>query len=418
METSHIINDVSSVSILYVEDEATIRTSILKILKRRFENCYVATNGQEGLELYNQHNPDIIITDIQMPVMNGLDMIKTIRQNDLKCQIIITSAYNNSEFLFEAIQAKVDAFILKPINTQELLARIKHCAKEVQFRLLEQMFQFVAQQILQGLLLVDEKGKIYYANDAFATLSGFDISEIIGSSFVDDKETLSPFMVNSCDWEKLLHKEKIADVVLKKRKSGKNYYQKRTIFPLTNTNGKITNLVFMSEDVTKMQLEINTLKEEAEHDTLTGLFRRIVFEHNIENIMMQNKGFILAMIDIDFFKSINDEFGHDVGDNVLKQFTYIIASRLRNDDTCFRWGGEEFLLLLHTNNIEDAFVIVERIRHAIAQADFQINRPVTASIGLAAYNGVEDWEQTLKRTDKALYKAKNSGRNQTCKDID
>ena len=406
----------SSLSILYIEDEETIRNSIFKVLNRRFTKCYVATNGKEGLNLYNQHRPDIIVTDIQMPVMDGLEMVKIIRQNDVEIPIIVTSAYNNSDFLLEAIQMKVDSFVLKPITIEELIDRISRCAKKVQFRSFEQIFHFVAEQMSKGLILVNEMGKIYYANDAFINSTGFEASEIISSSFINDDDTLSPFQISSDIWKKLINKNEVFETVLKKRKSTNTYYQERTIFPIENNN-KITNFVFMSQDVTGKQLEINALVNEAKHDSLTGLFRRSVLEQNIEKIIMQNKSFTFAMIDIDFFKSINDEFGHDVGDKVLKQFSSIVSSHLRSDDMSFRWGGEEFLLLFVTNSINDIFMIVERIRECIGLEDFDIGRSITASIGLAKYNSDEDWVETLKRADKALYKAKNSGRNKTCREL-
>lgn len=407
--------DNSSVSILYVEDEESIRNSIFKLLNRRFTKVYVAENGKEGLELYNQHHPDIIITDINMPMMSGLEMTKEIRKNDLQTPILVTSAYNSSDFLLEAIQIKVDAFILKPINKDDLLEKINRCSKKVQFNSFMQMFHLVAEQISKGLMLINIAGKIQYVNNSFLDSSGFEATELLLSSFISDEETLSPFQINKDIWRRLQNKEEIRDTVLRKRKSGKSYYQEYTINSIKNSNNKITHFVFMSEDVTEKQLEVNALKDEAKHDSLTGLFRRSVLENNIEKIIIKNGLFSFAMIDIDFFKSVNDDFGHDTGDKVLKQFSNIISSHLRNDDMLFRWGGEEFLLLLKNPNIDKVFTIIERIRKYIELEDFGIERQLTASIGLAIYEPQEDWTETLKRADKALYTAKNSGRNQTKK---
>ena len=117
-------------------------------------------------------------------------------------------------------------------------------------------------------------------------------------------------------------------------------------------------------------------------------------------------------IDIDYFKMVNDTYGHDVGDKVLKQFVNVIQKSSRKDDLLIRWGGEEFLLLTKVKSIDNAKKVLENIRNAISQASFEGIKHMTCSIGATNYKENENIEESFKRADDALYEAKNNGRNQ------
>jgi YesN/AraC family two-component response regulator len=108
--------NLSKMSILYVEDDETIQMVFSNILKKFIKHLYIAKNGKEGLEKFKQKNPDLIITDIQMPKMNGIEMIKNIRDENKTIPIIITTAFNDINYAIEAIKLGVDGFFLKPIN--------------------------------------------------------------------------------------------------------------------------------------------------------------------------------------------------------------------------------------------------------------------------------------------------------------
>ncbi len=125
------------------------------------------------------------------------------------------------------------------------------------------------------------------------------------------------------------------------------------------------------------------------------------------------------MLDIDFFKKINDNYGHDVGDNVLKGVAEVLMRHVRNHDVAARFGGEEFVMMLPETSVGGAVVVAERIRTAIETIDFETSgchHQVTISIGIAEYAGdtTSDGEDIIKRADEALYRAKTSGRNRVC----
>ncbi|MBF0559618.1 MAG: response regulator [Nitrospirae bacterium] len=119
------------VSVLYVEDDPSARRSVSEILGRVVQTVYVAENGSEGLEVFRKYNPDIIVTDIRMPVMNGLDMAAKIRAESSDKQIIVTTAYSDTDYFLAAIEVAVDQYVLKPIGHDRLIAAVQKCADVV-----------------------------------------------------------------------------------------------------------------------------------------------------------------------------------------------------------------------------------------------------------------------------------------------
>lgn len=163
----------------------------------------------------------------------------------------------------------------------------------------------------------------------------------------------------------------------------------------------------------------STILQYATLDALTNLNNRRQFEtrlsQEISITKRQNNPLCAMMIDIDFFKKVNDTYGHAAGDEVLRSVAGIIKQELRESDIPSRYGGEEFAVLLPYTSIEDAKVVGERLRKAVEKASIPIeeqNISVTISMGLAEFNREETGEQLFERADKALYEAKTNGRNQ------
>lgn len=153
-------------------------------------------------------------------------------------------------------------------------------------------------------------------------------------------------------------------------------------------------------------------------DPLTGLNNRgamsISLTRELERTRRhEDQDMSLVMVDIDHFKKVNDRYGHLAGDDVLRQVAQVIQQSIRGSDACFRFGGEEFVVLITNTHLAHSRMVSERIREAI-EANVRLpdkDLKVTASLGLAHYNGESDWPALLERADKALYAAKNQGRN-------
>lgn len=151
------------------------------------------------------------------------------------------------------------------------------------------------------------------------------------------------------------------------------------------------------------------------HDKLTGAFNREYFEQNYRNLIdeYQSSGnsFGLALLDIDHFKSVNDTYGHDVGDYVLKHMVELVQKFSRTEDILIRWGGEEFVMILNVKSLDALHKALEHIRQVIELEEFDTVKTITCSFGAAVYKNNEDIEETIKRADDALYFSKRTGRN-------
>ncbi|HEX37274.1 MAG TPA: response regulator [Candidatus Cloacimonetes bacterium] len=126
--------DKLDISVLFAEDQILILQSMANILKRHVRDVYTATNGQEGLELYKQHKPDILIVDIHMPVMNGLEMVRIIKSIDPTIRVILLSAFDNKEYLLDAIRMRVNGFLSKPVNSEKLIGIITDMYENIQLK--------------------------------------------------------------------------------------------------------------------------------------------------------------------------------------------------------------------------------------------------------------------------------------------
>jgi two-component system cell cycle response regulator len=160
-------------------------------------------------------------------------------------------------------------------------------------------------------------------------------------------------------------------------------------------------------------------------DALTGLYNRRYMETHIcglvEQAAARSKPLTVLVLDIDYFKSINDTHGHDAGDEVLREFALRIRKSIRGIDLACRYGGEEFVVIMPESDLAVATVVAERLRRRIASEPFLIRHgarriEVTISIGIAGLSGADDAANVIKRADQALYRAKRDGRNRVVPD--
>lgn len=193
---------------------------------------------------------------------------------------------------------------------------------------------------------------------------------------------------------------------------------------LSNINAQLSGLNFelaeTQRDLSKSLKELDRLKQDAVNeslaDPLTGLGNRRSFDQSImKEIARARRGgaaLSLVMCDLDFFKQVNDTYGHDVGDEVLKSFAKLIASTIRSFDIATRFGGEEFTILMPGADMMQAMTIAERIRSALDRFNLDIpSKRITASFGVATLSSSDNPDSLLKKADLAMYRAKATGRN-------
>ncbi|WP_010494605.1 sensor domain-containing diguanylate cyclase [Paenibacillus elgii] len=163
-----------------------------------------------------------------------------------------------------------------------------------------------------------------------------------------------------------------------------------------------------------LQKQTDQLTQAAMTDSLTGLTNRRTFESIMSQWTEKQQPFALIVMDIDRFKSINDTYGHQAGDGVLKHLARILTSSVRSNDVCCRYGGEEFVILLPFTAAPDAWITAERVRAAFETRENSLGIPLTVSLGIAHYpSHAESAEMLFQRADHALYQAKEAGKNRT-----
>ncbi len=192
-------------------------------------------------------------------------------------------------------------------------------------------------------------------------------------------------------------------------------YMLMNFYPFFKNSNTVSGIVINSTDITKMKQMEDELKKLSITDQLTGIYNRVKFAEaltdEINRLKRYNSGLSIIMFDIDHFKNVNDIFGHDVGDEVLKKLSNLVNEYIRDTDIFSRWGGEEFMILLPHTKITDASNLANRIREKIENKYFKGPNTVTCSFGVTEYTIDDTEESYTKRVDEALYKSKHSGRN-------
>lgn len=269
--------------------------------------------------------------------------------------------------------------------------------------------------------ITDIEGVLTYVNEAVIVHTGYRSTELIGQkiSMLKSGEHTDAFFAQL--WETILDKRTYRGVIINKKKNGELYHEEQTITPLLNAQDDITHFVSTSQDITSritMEEKLNTL---ATTDELTGILNRHKMTNHLDDEILRanryEETFALIMFDLDYFKKINDTYGHDVGDTVLKELCDLVNHQLRQTDMFGRWGGEEFLILLPNTHQDHAFEKAKQLQESIAHHSFPQVNSVTISAGVVIYRHNETKSSILKRVDSAMYQAKEAGRNQVVADF-
>lgn len=271
------------------------------------------------------------------------------------------------------------------------------------------------EQMDELVRITDKNGVITYANDALVAHSGYRKVELIGQNtriFKSGKHN-KEFYENM--WKIILSKKTYRGVFINRKKDTTLYYEEETITPMMDNDGNIQYFIATSQDITERVLMDEELHRLATIDSLTGVYNRHQTNEEIDIEMARENrydgSFALLMLDIDHFKDVNDKYGHDVGDYVLKELCVVVSNSIRESDRFGRWGGEEFILILPEINKEAAMKFSDKLRKSISLHSFNGVEKVTVSIGVSIYNNKKTKENLLKNVDMALYKAKEDGRN-------
>ncbi|KAA0258248.1 diguanylate cyclase [Deferribacter autotrophicus] len=277
--------------------------------------------------------------------------------------------------------------------------------------------------LLPGYLWFIKKDRTILRQNKLAEDFGSRVGEkcwksIFGCKFLPEKER-KMFFEEGTEPENIKCEFCLADEALEKKESinvelednGKCY--KTWWIPVSENE-----YMHYCVDITHLKEIENTLREMSVTDPLTKVFNRRYFaeklEREIELARRTNRTFSLIMFDIDHFKKVNDTYGHDIGDKVLKSVVNAVKNRIRKVDILARWGGEEFLILLPETKLLNSSYLAEELRNIISELDIDKVGNVTASFGVTEYKKGDTVDTITKRVDDLMYKAKNSGRNCVC----
>ncbi len=277
MDTSNLNNTEFAVlnesSILYLEDDEVIRKETSSILKKMFKEVFIASDGKEGLELYKEHyeSIDIILTDINMPNVNGIEFMSEVRKDDIDIPILIVTAFNDMDILIKAIKLNVTDYIIKPM---QLNSTLKILNKVLQDRLNQKLIfkqkheLEIYKEILDKENLVSEtdlKGTIIYANDIFCKVSGYSEEELIGSKHNIIRHPDFSEKVYKELWDTIQNKKIWKGKIKNRAKDGSTYYVQSTIFPVLDKDGNIEKYAASRFLITEQEEEKHKLKKYIMH---------------------------------------------------------------------------------------------------------------------------------------------------------
>jgi diguanylate cyclase (GGDEF)-like protein/PAS domain S-box-containing protein len=265
------------------------------------------------------------------------------------------------------------------------------------------------------IIISDRAGVITFVNDAYVSHTGYSREESIGKTPSILKSGKHDKAFYKKMWKEILSGNVFRGLITNRKKSGELYYEEKTITPIKNAQGTTTSFISTGKDITERLDMQHELEKLASTDALSGIYNRHKFQElfkiEINRVTRYKKPLTVIMFDIDHFKDDNETYGHDVGDEVLKNLVNVVTKNIRNTDIFVRWGGEEFIILSPETEIQNATNLAEKLRSAIETASFGEAGSITCSFGVTHYKDKEIGDSFLKRVDDTLYKAKDKGRN-------
>ena len=450
--------------VLVVDDIAANVKLLDARLSAEYFEVRTAMSGAEALAICERAECDIVLLDVMMPDMDGFDVCRQLKSNPVTHHIpvVMVTALDQPSDRVRGLEAGADDFLTKPVSDIALIARVRSLSRlklmtdELRMRAVTSREigiqsperEAVAETGRNGtILVVDDRAgsserlqrmlsgehKVTVEADPNAALfhaaeGNYDL--LIVSLSLENYDGLRLCsQVRSLDRTRNVSILAIADAdnttrLVRGLEIGVNDYLTRPI-DKNELMARVRTQVRKRRYTERLRDNVQMSIEMAITDPLTGLYNRRYMESHIgtlvEQAVTRGKPLTVLVLDIDYFKSINDTHGHDAGDDVLREFAVRIRKAIRGIDLACRYGGEEFVVVMPETDMAVATVVAERLRRRIASDPFPIQQgartvDVTISIGIAALGGDDDAARVIKRADQALYRAKRDGRNRVAAD--
>jgi two-component system cell cycle response regulator len=448
-----------------VVDDVPANVKLLEArLSAEYFDVLTAMSGEEALAVCERAECDIVLLDVMMPDMDGFEVCRRLKAGVTTHHIpvVMVTALDQPSDRVRGLQAGADDFLTKPVSDVALIARVRSLARlklmtdELRMRAVTSRDIGIESPEREAVVEAGRDGRILIVDDRAssyrhiaAMLAGEHSADIeadpsaglfhaaegnydllivsLGLENFDGLRLCS--QVRSLDRTRNVPILAIADAenssrLVRALEIGVNDYLSRPI-DKNELLARVRTQIRKKRYTERLRDNVQMSIEMAITDALTGLYNRRYMETHVGSLVEQarsrGKPLTVLVLDIDYFKSINDTHGHDAGDDVLREFALRIRKSIRGIDLACRYGGEEFVVVMPETDLAVATMVAERLRRRIASEPFPIQQgarsiEVTISIGIAGLGGADNAASVLKRADQALYRAKRDGRNRVVPD--
>ena len=454
-----------SARILVVDDVPTNLKLLEVRLSAEYFEVILASNGAQALEICERGQCDIVLLDVMMPGMDGFEVVRRIKSNPATHHIpvVMVTALDQPADRVKGLDAGADDFLTKPVDDIALVARVRSLVRlkmatdEMRMRVATSRQIGVSDPATEAINDEGMNGRILVVEDHAVTaervtaalsrqhtvgvasnpqealfraaegkfdllmvsidLKNYDGLRLVGQIRSLERTRYMPILLIANTDQKAR--------LLRGLDLGANDYLLRSA-DKNEMVARVRTQVRRRRFTERLRDNVQQSMELAVTDALTGLYNRRYMESHadalVERAAARGKPLTVLIIDIDHFKAVNDTYGHDAGDDVLREFSDRLRSCIRGIDLACRYGGEEFVVVMPDTDLGIANKVAERIRRRVAAEAFPIDRgsrnvEVTISIGLASRIGPQDNSALImKRADAALYLAKRNGRNRVVSD--
>ncbi|MBY0556440.1 MAG: EAL domain-containing protein [Burkholderiaceae bacterium] len=446
--------------VLIVEDTPASLKLLSDLLTEAGYYVRQAPNGELALWTVQSRPPELILLDIRMPGIDGFEVCQRLKATPELCQIpvIFLSAQHDTDDRVRGFALGAVDFIAKPFQAEEILARTDahvrlaraqkalaaeramleqrvsertaqlsalaaSLEQEVQQRRANEEFMRLASQVFEAtqdaIVVSDRRGCIVASNPAFTRISGYAGEEAIGQGVImlhagetdqHTYEAMSQAIVQTGHW---------SGEIMARRKNGDTFPGLLSVSVVRDAQGEICNHVAVFMDITERKAEQHLIDFLSHHDALTGLPNRMLarqqFEQTLASARREGRCVAVMCLDLDHFKSINDSYGHHVGDQALQMVAKFLSECVGEGNTVTRQGGDEFqIIIADERQLAQIMVLAQRILaglrterlidgHAIS---------VTSSIGIAvSLTDGDSFDELVRNGDTALFRAKELGRD-------
>lgn len=423
-------NRVNKPKVLIVDDEPRLARSLESLTRAMGFSPQGVHSGYDAQKLLVIEDFDLIVTDLLMPGISGFDLIDFIRHRGSNTPIVVLTGEGTVDAAVRALKQGAYDFVVKPFEPERFRAILLHGLEKSMFekmqkeqslhaeRLQDEVREakYYLEMVLQGaedvaIITTNREGRIKTFNSGAEKLLGTTAEQTLGrplaSCFLNPRLAEASNELLGGKREKPWREElQIANA------HGQNIWMHVVMRRMDSPSPSRAGLILVVSDITSRILLQEKLKILSITDDLTGLYNQRYFYEALQREMERAKRrqfpFSLALFDIDRFKRYNDDFGHLKGDEILKTIGSIVQSTIRKVDYGFRYGGDEFAILLPETEIENAALIAERLR---TNVEIEFDGKVTLSIGVVQCGPECEGRLLIEAADRAMYESKRAGGN-------